>query len=222
MFGRKPILDGVSARDLMLALAISSIGLLGLLFVDGESEPVNLLAWFALSAPAVGCLGARLGLRFWPLGLVAPAMWMALYTLSSASLLQGAPTPFYGALVWTGLFAAGWAAGVNPKRTGWAAPGWLLLLSAFAAGLPGLVSLLGEAPPQSWVALALDLSPVTCVLECAGLDWMRHASIYELSGSLAPDARTPYRGMLAGPLLLVVGWGLVMASERRSRCTTMR
>ena len=130
MFGRKPILDGVSARGLMLALAISSIGLLGLLFVDGEREPVNLLAWFALSAPAAGCLGARLGLRFWPLGFVAPAMWMALYAVSSASLLQGAPTPFYGALVWTGLFAAGWAAGVNTKQAGWAVAGWLFLLDA--------------------------------------------------------------------------------------------
>lgn len=217
MFGRKPMLDGVSARGLVLALALSSIGLLGLLATDGESEPVNLLAWFALSAPAVGCLGAQLGLRFWPLGFVAPAMWMAVYTVSSASLLQDAPTPFYGALVWTGLFAAGWSLGVGAKNAGWTRPSALLLLCALAAGMPSIVSLLGETPPQSWVALAVDLSPVTCVLECAGLDWMRHPSIYELAGSLPPDARTPYRGMLAGPLLLVVGWGLVMVAERRTR-----
>jgi len=217
MFGRKPILDGVSARGLLLTLGLSSLGLLGLLATNDGGGGVNQLAWYALAAPAIGCLGGKLGLRFWPLGFVAPALWMGAYSVSTASSMQAAPTPFYAALVWTGLFAAGWAGGVSVLRRGWGGPGWLLLLSAGAAGLSALVALFGQSPPQSVVAFALDLSPVTCVMESAGLDWMRHASIYELAGSLAPDARTPYRGMLAGPLCLVVGWGLVMVVEGRAR-----
>ncbi len=221
MFGRKPLFDGVSSRDLLATFALSALGLLGLLpgLFQSEStgEPVVLMAWLAVAAPAIGCIGGKLRLRYWPLGFVGPAIWMGVYSVIAASLLHAAPTPIYAALVWAGLVALGWAIGVGLPQLGWGGPGVLLLASASLAGLSTFVTLLGDSASQSFIALAIDASPITCVMESAGLDWMRHASIYELAGSLPPDARTPYRGMLAGPLCLLVGWVLVAVAERRSR-----
>ena len=221
MFGRKPMFDGVSSRDLLVTFALTALGLLGLLpgwFASEPSgEPVAFMAWIAVSAPAIGCIGGMLRLRYWPLGFVGPAIWMGVYSVTAANLLHAAPTPIYSALVWAGLVALGWAMGVGIPRIGWGGPGVLLLASASLAGLSSFATLMGESASQSLIALAIDASPITCVMESAGLDWMRHASIYDLAGSLAPDARTPYRGMLAGPLCLLVGWVLVAVAERRSR-----
>ena len=219
MFGRKPLLDGVSMRDLLITIGIALLGLIGLLprmfASEWRNAPLDLLAWFALSAPATGCIGGRIGLRFWPLGFVPPGLWMAFYSLIAANEVYGSPTPVYAALVWTGLFAFGWAFGIHFAKFGWGGPGLLLILTAFLTQSLELIP--SDSHSQEFIAFAIDLSPLTWVMECAGLDWMRNEMIYDYAGSLGPDARTPFRGMLAGPLTFLVGWSLVMIVERRSR-----
>ena len=221
MFGRKPFFDGVSPGDLLTTMLLSAaaFGAWGPSWLSGElgQRSLDLLAWFALTAPALGCVGARLKLRFWPLGLVPPALWMALFTAVDGQSLHGVPTPFYAALTWSGLFALGWGVGSNWVALGWGSVTLCLLTSLLLAAGPSLVTVLGDPVPQWLVVRALDLSPLTWVMESAGLDWMRHPCVYDLAGSLPPEVRTPFEGMLAGPLVFLVGWGFVLVGELRSR-----
>lgn len=219
MLGKKRLLDGVSTRDLLVAFAISGAAVFAWIptWFGGEDVrlPINLLAWFAISAATLGALASSLGLRFWPLGFVPPALWMATYTLIDAESLHGAPTPFYAGLVFAGLFAIGFATGVRSK--GLSVVGLVSFVTLLLVSAPQVATLFGESLTPQGIRVALDLSPVTWVIESAGLDWMRHPSVYDLAGSLPPDVRSPFQGMLAGPTIFLVGWGLVLVAEKSFR-----
>jgi hypothetical protein len=92
----------------------------------------------------------------------------------------------------------------------------LLLVAALLAGLPGRGGALGAPLEPALARLALDLSPATLVLESAGVDWMRDPAVYD---PVATDRfqRLPYRGALAGPLVLLVGCALASLAGLRLR-----
>ena len=213
---RKPS-SQVTPRALLIALGLAAIGSAGLLPVGmldpASSSSLALLGWFALIAAPVGFLAGAQRLGLWPLGFVPPAIWMALLGILDATSTVGLATPAYSGLVWTGLYATGYALG----RLGWGAPfagaAWLFLL---ALGLSLLPTLEIELPAW-WIARTVDLSPVTLLMESAGVDWMRHPSIYDRAGDLPPTLRTPYRGILAGPLVLLVGCAIAILSALRRR-----
>jgi hypothetical protein len=202
----------------------------------GAREPLELVTWIALIAPAAGFHSGARGVRAWPYGLLAPAVWMIAVAWVGASRapsapdldgvggVAGLPTPVWAALAWTGLCALGHAAGLSCPRAAWRGAGALFLLSGLLCALPlagGEGGLLGGRPVGRVVAPGLaarlfDLSPAVVLGESAGADLMRHRSVYGPAGTeWFSDRRAPYRGMLAGPTLLLVGCVALLAASRR-------
>ncbi len=178
------------------------VGALGFLLRD----PSLALAWLAIVVVPVGwALGAR---RTPPLaaGLV-PFLWLVIAWLR----IESAPTLAMAGCTWIGLFGAGYAGGL------WLPSGAVLagLVAACLSWLPGL----GWSPAVA--ARLLSLSPATLVIESAGFDWMRHPAVYEPVGvdAIGPRVRLPWRGKLAGPVVLLVGCGLSMAAGRTRMLT---
>jgi hypothetical protein len=70
--------------------------------------------------------------------------------------------------------------------------------------------------PPALAARLLDLAPATLLSECAGLDWMRHPAIYEPAGTIDidPSLRVAWRGILAGPIVFLVGCAAAFAADR--------
>lgn len=204
-------------RDLLLTLAVAAGGCAGALggsTSGGPPDPTAFLIWIAVYAPAGGFLLGALGVRPWLFAPAAPGLWMVTLSLLDIAAQRDLPTPLWGALAWTGLFALGLGLGRRRVRNGGSTAtararalggaGALLLTSATLVALPGK----GGADLEPWPApvarTLLDLSPATLVAESAGVDWMRHRAVYE---PVRTDRfqRLPYRGELAGPLALVVG-----------------
>lgn len=211
----------LAARAAILAGAAGG-GLLGALPAAWSGgDPVALLMWLGIWAPAAGFLCGAAGVRLLPVGLAAPVTWIApLALLLGSSPGWSLPWLAWPTLAWTGLFAAGWALGTAAPRHMWRGAAALLLLGASLTGLPGRGGLSAKPWSPSVASFLLELSPATLLAECGGADWMRHPAAYESVGT-DRFQRAPWRGSLAGPAVLLVGCGLAAASaglrRRRAR-----
>jgi hypothetical protein len=211
-------------RRLGIALALAAVGSIGALgsvgVIWGAADPVALLLWISLSSVACGYLAGALGAGLVPYGVVAPATWMVVLVALAGVSERDVPTPFWAALVWTGFFAGGAGLGRLGRRRGaaaaWSGAGWLLLLSALLVALPARGACSGRPWPPRTASALLDLSPASLVLESAGIDWMRHPAVYDPVGTDRFE-RAPYRGTLAGPLVLLVGCVLAAGCYGRER-----
>lgn len=167
------------------------------------------------SLPA-GVLAGASSAPLWPMAPVIPALWMGLVGLVAAGSSRVVPAPAWAALAWSGIFAGGFALGrLFPARR------WRLSAACFlASGVLNALSISGAwlaVPlPASLAARLLDLAPATLLAECAGLDWMRHPAIYEPGGTIDidPSLRVAWRGMLAGPIVFLVGCAAAYAADR--------
>jgi hypothetical protein len=210
-------LGSIRARDFGVALGIATIGVLGAWpGRTGEPDPVALLVWLALVAPACGVACSALGLRFWPAAVLVPATWMFLVVFADSLSTRDLPRPIWAGCALTGLFSVGFALGSLPSRSIWRKVGTVLLCEAFLCALPLSGALLHTPPPAPVNARLLDLSPATLVVECAGVDWMRHPAIYDAASTsdIDPILRSAYDGRLAGGLVFVVGCALALSLQR--------
>jgi len=204
--------------------------LAGLTTLVWGMDPIALLSFQALIAPAVGFALARAGCSMGS-GAATSVLW-SLAVLASAELAGGMPAPLWGSCVVIGLLYAGFGLGYVDGRGARAfgvGARLCLLFTALVAALPLSGALGGGGAPLAerhpgLAALLLDASPVGLALECAGVDWMhgdarvyRHGGVEWLGG---PDVvRRPWRGMVAGPAVLLVGCaiGAMLASCTRRR-----
>ena len=191
---------------LALALGLPAVG-----------DPVGLLAWLALLAPALGFVLGRLGTPWWPFGPALLGGFGALLTFADLESARDLPTPLWGLFAVGGPLFLFWAFGARcarraPERDpyGLVGGGLLLLLALVAAGAPALGGLgrpdatLARDHPALARAL-LSGSPLTFTLECAGLDWTHsHPEIYRASG-VEWFPRHPFPGALAGSVALAIG-----------------
>jgi len=208
----------VVRSDRLLALGLTAAGALGFL---GGGSWLTAWIWLALWAPAAGWIAAWRGGSGW--AFAPPLVWGAALALAG----RGLPSPLVGALAVAALYASGAAlalvaAGLRHRADGSqaeAGAGLLLLGAGLLTALPALGGAAIRPLAPERVALLLDLSPVVWVCESAGLDWMRHASVYEVAGAgdLGPDLRAAHSGagspavVLAGALVL----GLPLGRRRR-------
>jgi hypothetical protein len=211
----------ISARDLAIALAIAAIGALGAWpGARGEPDPVALLVWLALIAPACGFACGALQLRPWPAAAVVPATWMFLVGVVDAlAQSRDLPRPVWAGCAIAGLFAVGFGFGSLFTASLWRGIGLALLLTALLCALPLCGGFLRTPPTARITARMLDLSPATLVAECAGVDWMRHPAVYDAASTsdIDPTLRSPYDGRLAGGLVFVVGCALAWTLGRVAR-----
>ncbi len=209
-------------RPLLATLALGAAGWLGAVLSvhSGASDPAAFLAWVALMAPVAGAFAVQAHLAPLPWGAAAPSSWVLGLVWCAASSQRIVPTPLWGAAAWMGLFALG-AAGAQlwtqltaqrDARAAYVATLAALALSC-AAWAPGLA---GAPWSPELTELLLDLSPLTLVAECAGLDWMRTPLVYDAAQTDRLE-RAAWRGELAGPLCLLVGY-VSWALARRVRC----
>jgi hypothetical protein len=178
------------------------------LCADSRQAGVSTLIWLSLWAAPAGALASRAGL----LGWVVPAGWLLALTPGIGGQLPGLPglrfELFYAGLVLGGLFGVGWGVGRASVSRSMSSAAVLLLFGLLLAGLPSLGGLAGTAPwSPALAACFLDLSPVSLVLESAGVDWMRHPAVYSPAGadSIDPLLRLPWVGTWAGPCTLLLG-----------------
>jgi len=192
------------------ALVLTLAGLLGLATSrEGAWNPVAELAWLALAAPALGVLAGGLALRRW--ALLPPSLWGLGLVLAA----RGRPdlSALDGALAAAGLYGLGAGLGAGCAARPWRAAGATLLVTGLLAALPGGGGALERPWPPRVAARLLDLSPVTLVLECAGLDWMRHPATYGPAGTMdiGPELRSAWRGSGAALAILLAGGASVLA-----------
>lgn len=212
------VLPRITARDLGAAFALAALGSLGALpATPAGPDPVATLAWIALAAAPIGVGAGAIGLRAWPLAPVIPALWMVVLTMVDATSPRDLPTPGWAALAWTGLFAVGFAFGRRAPLHAFTLAASSFGACALLAALPSGFWVLEKPWPPAYAARLLDLSPVTLLAECAGLDWLRHAAVYESAGTadIDPELRSAYRGVLAGPASFLVGCATVAIVRRR-------
>jgi hypothetical protein len=207
-----------SLRELSLALVLGAVGCLGCLPVSSRGPDLfAALAWIALSAAPLGALARALGVRLLPYGFVAPGVWMAAVACLDAVHVRDLPTPFWGALAWSGLYAAGWAIAAVCVRRRLHVVFALACSTALLAGLPEKGGLAHEPWDGEFVAATLALSPVALVTESAGaIDWPWAKSHYAALG-VDRFERSPFRGRLAGPVALVVGCALAWLARTLAR-----
>ncbi len=206
---RNPASDSLRQALTLLLLAVA--GFAGVLAESDPGPGVRGLAWLALWALPAGCLAAGFGHGAWALPL-GWGCWVAFHGPG-----EGA---HWAALVVVGLFAGGVGIGVAWPRWRWGSATMALLAGALLAALPAWGGLAGDGPwSAATAARLLDLAPTTWVVECAGVDWMRHPAVYAPAGAdaIGPELRLPFRGAVAGPTLLVVGCALALAGLRRRR-----
>ncbi len=208
-------------RSLTWTLVLASLGALGAGALDppgprAGADPLFAMVWAGIAAPLAGALAGRLRLTPWTYGLAAPAAWTLALVWASTDSPRIAPTPLWAAAAWMGLFALGGALGrFRAERTS-QAPYYVALgataLNA-AAWAPGA---LGSPWPPELASALLDLAPVTLVVECAGLDWMRHGFLYD---TLQTDRfeRAAWSGVQAGPTCLLLGYSAWAAVEVLAR-----
>jgi hypothetical protein len=211
-------------RACWCALVLATLlGLAPLAFEVGRTDPfVAPVTWSLLALPC-GVAAGACGARLWPFGLLPPVVWMLGYAFAQLSLERPAPTPAWAGLATAGLYALGAAVGALTAPRVWPGAAAALAFAAVLVALPGRAGITertwAESSPRAarWL---LDASPATLVVECAGLDWMRHRSVYHPAGTdWFSDVRRPYRGALAAPVVLVVGCGLAWLARRSARRT---
>lgn len=220
--GSRALSGGRLAWTCLIALA----GFVGALPLDPPgprvgADPLFAVTWAALLAPIAGAAAAGLRLPPWPYGLAAPASWAFALVWASAASQRLVPTPLWSAAAWMGLFALG-AACVAPFERDRARAVFAVALASAAANVavfaPGW---LGSRWPPNVASVLLDLAPVTFVAECAGVDWMRQAGVYEIVQTDRFE-RAAWSGQLAGPVCLVVGyaaWAALHYATRRRRAS---
>jgi len=199
-------------RSALLLVGLAIAGALGAWPQAGAPDPIAALFWLAVMAPAAGALAAGFGLALAPLGWLVPAAWCAASWIAASS--RPLPSLGWSALAWSGLFAAGSALGTLARRRGgspWSAACAALALSGCLALLPARAALGGRPWPSDVARALLDLSPSALVIESAGVDWMRHAAVYDPVGTDRFERRA-WRGALAGPTALVLGCALAAAA----------
>ena len=220
MAQRLPAPPTASAK-LGIAIAVAAAGALGAFgALAGEPDPVRFLVWLSVVSLAGGVVAGGLGANLFPYGLAAPGLWMIALVVVDGRAVRDVPAPHWSALAWTGLFAAGTALGVALRRAGggatWAGAGAALLAAGLLVVLPGRAAWAERPWPPAAARALLDLSPATLVVESGGIDWMRHASVYDPVGTDRFE-RTPYHGPLAGPLVLLVGCLLAAGASLAGR-----
>ena len=190
------------------ALAAAAIVLVGFACA---AQPLAHLAWLALVAPALGALAAAALPA--PLALALPLAWGVPLALAAAG---APPTPWWGGCVVLGLYGLGFACGALRRADAPACAG-LLLVATLALALAPARGAYARSPwPPSVARALLDLSPTALALEAAGVDWMRHAAVYEPVGSDRFERRGR-RGSLAGPTLVLVGYLAAVGAQLVSR-----
>lgn len=206
----------VRARELGLALLLGALALPGAWpGAGGEPDPLAATVWVALVALPAGHAAAVMGLRTWPVAPVVPILWVLTIALADAVSKRDLPAPAWGALAVVGLFGLGLGLGRWTAKHAWRGVA-LTALASVALSLPAAWGLVARrALPSRVAARALDVSPVTFAVECAGVDWMRHPPVYVGASTvdIDPSLRAPYEGRLAGVLVFVVG--CAAASIRR-------
>jgi hypothetical protein len=208
------------ARELRVVVVLALLGALAALPVvragaSLRADPTVLLVWLSMLAPAAGCACAALGVRCLPFGVTVPAAWALLIALVDAFAVRGLPTPAWAVLVLSGLFLAGHAMGRFAASAA-ASTAALLLVAALLVALPGHA---GVSWSPRAASLLLDCSPATLVCESAGLDWMRHPSVYDPAGT-DRFQREPFAGELAGPLAVVLGCAAALLAARARRAVS--
>lgn len=166
--------------------------------------------WLALWAPAAGALGASLHPRW--LVLCVPLFWgLMLAGFVPGDLHLAQATGAVGSLYMAGLASVGRSKSPLSASAAW------LTLSATLAALPGAAGLWDQAPGADWLIATLNLSPVVWVTENAGLDWMRHVSLYEMAGAgdLGPEQRVAWNGGWITWTPLIVLSALALVRGRR-------
>ena len=188
------------------------------------SDPVALLAWLALLAPAAGFACGSAGLALWPWSVSVVGGWCLLLASAAAGREDWPPGLAWAAGLLLGMFAAGHGLGRLLPGRELAGAGVLLLLAGLAAGLPGRGGAggrsWGERDP-AWGLRIYAASPVALMLETAGVDWARHPAMYDPAGTewfSDPGRRTPPAPGLAAGVALVVGCvaGLLARGVARS------
>ena len=206
-------------RPAVLLLVLSSAGLAGLLpSRAGVLDPVALLAWLALASTGLGILAGAWLPRVTALLVLLP--WWA--GVEGVSLSAGGRLPDPSGAWWAvaGLFTLGWGAGLLCRRSALRAAGAAFLLCGLLTALPGGGGELARPWSPPVAARLLDLSPVAVVLECGGLDFMRHPGVYGPVGTMdfGPELRSAWRAPGAAAPLLLLGLALAgLAFLRASR-----
>lgn len=207
-------------KPLLLLLAPATLGCLGLLPGPRGSDPIALLVWLALVAPACGAWARRLGLRLLPhtLGIVGCFG----FALAAAGAVGTRMVPSFagGLAVVAGLVALGWLLGGWLER--WSTSGGSVLLVALGSSLVGLAPaagfLLGRPLDAGWAAWTLQASPVVATLAAAGIDVLRHPLVYDSAAtSLSGPWSSWAEGSLAPAVAFVGTWLVAWWLERRAR-----
>ena len=185
---------------------------------SGASSPVALASWLALLAPALGYLLAARGVSVLALAPAALVVWGASMALLSRGAERGEGLSPWASVALVGLLCAGCGLQGLLRAPAWGAAGLLWLTCGLLAALPGQGQLsevqLGRTAPRA-AALALDLSPLSLVLETGGIDWMRRPAVYEAAGVDWLGDRRPHRAPLAACVCFVVGFGAALLGGRR-------
>ena len=216
MFARIPVPEGLPLVALAVCAGLGALGLLG--GAAGALDPVTELAWLALFAPAAGVLCGASGLAPGPFAAIVPGAWCFFLVWADSLSERDLPTPLWAACALAGFFAAGFALGRARPASAFALAGGVLLVALATSGialeLGGAEANLARSHPRL-AALALDVSPLAFVYDCAGWDWA-HANpdVYRRSG-VEWFQRAPWRGSLAGPTVLVVGCALAWLARAR-------
>jgi hypothetical protein len=140
-----------------------------------------MLGWAALVAPALGAIAAQhtRGVFAWA---VLGWVWaQCALVLAFSERIVPDPACACAVIAALGLCGHALARAFGVRAT------TLLVISTGLCLLPSIPGWIGEALPPQHSALILDLSPWTWVMEAAGLDWLRHAAIYEPAGALDID-----------------------------------
>jgi len=205
--------------QLALLAGCALAGGLGLLpGAGGGADPVALLGWLALLAPAAGVLCGGSGAAFFPFALAVPACWLLLLVLGAARAVGTLPSPLWAACALTGLFGLGFALGAR-TRSPWPVAGLALVLGLVLSGasvglglLAGGSELAREHPAAA--ARLLDVSPLVLLFDCAGHDWTHAQPEVYAQGGVEWVQRRPWPGSVAGPTLLVLGCALAWLARR--------
>ena len=211
---QKNALEPGQGRILAIAFLLALLGLL-----PRANDPVAFLAWATLSAPAVGVLVGSYGIGAFYGATVAAGYTLGLIwsdVLGEADL----PQPLWAALLVAGLYLSGMGLGRRVPGRGLPAAGVVLLGGLLLSGASVQWGLGGDEA-GSWAArypglarVFLEASPLVLAYDCAGVDWTHgQADMYRLSG-VEWFVRRPWRGILAGPLSIVVGCALLLHSRR--------
>jgi hypothetical protein len=208
--------------QLAVLAASAAAGALGALpGASGALDPVAVLGWMALFAPAAGALCGARGIALVPLGVLVPVLWTLFLAALQAGGARGFSALVWGACALAGLFALGLALGARTRSALLTAGALLLSGLLLASAAPGFGLLAGGSElARSHPRLAarlLDGSPVVLVFECAGWDWVHAQPEVYARGGAEWIQRRPYPGNLAGPAVLVVGCALAILARRPDR-----